>query len=396
MSLLRELAVLERRQAEFQRINIDYTILQREVTSLRSQYESLITKRNEIAIGEDLRTETVSIIDEATLPEFPYSPRLPLNLALALVLASILAALAVFILELINNTFAVPDQIETDLRIPVLGIIPFIEEKDFAAQMADEKSGISEAYRTLRTSLQFTGTEDNLKTIVVTSSRPAEGKSTTSYKLALDFAAIGRNVLLVDADLRKPRLHRIVGVDNAMGLSNILTNVVTSNDIDGIFYKIPGTSVTFLRAGTIPPNPADLLLSPKMAVALHHFRQKYDVIIVDSSPVMGLADAPILARQLDATLLVVSNRLVTRNEAKKALSRLKSSGANVVGSAMTKFKIDQVDYNYAYKYMKYNYYSYGEPAAQITGGSGSRFGGARASGTIARLLGKLSGGGSSS
>jgi polysaccharide biosynthesis transport protein len=393
-ALLRELAELEKKQAEYQRINIDYTILQREVTSLRSQYDSLISKRNEVAIGADLRTETVSVIDAAVVPQSPHSPRLSINLALSMFLFSVFAGLAILVLELINNTFAVPDQIETDLKVPVLGIIPFVDEKEFEKHMADEKSAISEAYRTLRTSLQFTGTEDNLKTIVVTSSRPSEGKSTTAYKLARDFAAIGRSVLLIDADLRKPRLHRMIGVDNAMGLSNLLTNVVTTKDIDSIFHRIEGTSVTFLRAGTIPPNPADLLLSPKMAVALHHFRQKYDVVIVDSSPVMGLADAPILARQVDATLMVVSNKLVTRNEAKKALSRLKSSGANVVGAAMTRFRIDQVDYNYAYKYMNYNYYSYGDPALQIADSRASKRGGKLASDVLARILGKSGGGGS--
>jgi polysaccharide biosynthesis transport protein len=364
-ALKAELTALEARQSEFQRKNIRYTILKRDADSYRSQYDSLITKLNDIGVGADLRTTNASIIDLAIEPISPYTPRIALNLALSLVLFMLLAAAIVFILELINNTFAIPDQVESDLKLPVLGIIPYVEETDFDKAMMEEKSGISEAYRTLRTSVQFTGTEDNLRTILVTSSRPSEGKSTTAYKLARDFSAIGRRVLVIDADMRKPRMHRLFATNNIMGLSNLLTNVIAKGDIDSIFCKTDDPNITFLPAGTIPPNPADLLLSPKMAMALDFFRKKYDIVIIDTCPVMGLADAPILARMADATLMVVSSKSVSRQEAKKALSRLRAVGANVVGAAMTRFRIDQVDYNYAYRYMSYNYYSYGDATPKI-------------------------------
>ena len=365
VALRAELAELEARQSDFQRKNIQYTILKRDADSYRLQYDSLITKLNDIGVGSDLRSTNAFIIDAAIEPIFPYTPRFILNLTLSLVVFLLLAALMVFILELINNTFTIPDQVESDLKLPVLGIIPNVDEADFDKAMLEEKSGISEAYRTLRTSVQFTGTEDNLRTILVTSSRPSEGKSTTSYKLAKDFAAIGRKVLVIDADMRKPRMHRMFAVNNVMGLSNLLTNVIAKGDIDTIFCKTEDPNITFLPAGTIPPNPADLLLSPKMAMALDFFRKKYDIVIIDTCPVMGLADAPILARMADATLMVVSSKAVSRQEAKKALSRLRAVGANVVGVAMTRFRIDLVDYNYAYRYMSYNYYSYGDATPKI-------------------------------
>jgi len=132
-----------------------------------------------------------------------------------------------------------------------------------------------------------------------------------------------------------------------------------------IFRKTAVPNVMFMSAGTIPPNPADLLTSQKMAMTLHFCTKKYDLVIVDSPPVMGLSDAPILSRQIDATLLVVSSKQVTRKAAKNALARLRSAGGNVVGAALTKFSVNQLDYNYSYRYMQYNYYTYDTPAGQL-------------------------------
>ncbi|MEC9343098.1 MAG: polysaccharide biosynthesis tyrosine autokinase [Pseudomonadota bacterium] len=361
----RELSELENQQREFQDKNIQYTILKREVDSSRSQYDSLIGKLNEVGVGSELKSTNASIIDLALRPGAPYTPRLSRNAIMALALFAAMAAALIYLLELMNNTFAVPDQIESELKLPVLGIIPRIPESEITTAFEDSKSGLSEAYRTLRTSLQFTGTENTMRSLLVTSSEPSEGKSTTAFKLANDFAALGRNVLLVDADLRKPRLHRFFHTDNAMGLSNLLSNVVRQGDVMSIFHKTNVPNITLLPAGTIPPNPVDLLTSQKMALTLHYCAKRFDLIIIDSPPVMGLSDAPILARQADATLMVVSSKQVARKAAKTACDRLKATGANVVGAALTKFAVDKLDYNYAYRYMHYSYYNYYSAAEQI-------------------------------
>lgn len=197
-----------------------------------------------------------------------------------------------------------------------------------------------------------------MRTVLVTSSEPSEGKSTTVFKLAQDFAALGRKVLIIDADLRKPKMHRFFDLPNSIGLSNLLSNVVRQGEVGSIFQKTSTANVTLLPAGTIPPNPVDLLMSQKMGLVLHYCGRKYDLVIIDSPPVMGLSDSPILSRQADATLLIVSNKKVTRKAVKSALNRLKSAGGNIVGAALTKFEINKLDYNYAYRYMQYNYYSY--------------------------------------
>lgn len=357
-AIKRELIELERAQSEFQDKNIQYTILKREVDSNRTQYDSLITKLNEVGVGSELKSTNASMVDEALPPGAPYSPRLSRTVIMTLFMFSLLAAAIIYLLELMNNTFAVPDQLESELKVPVLGIIPNTDEKDQSAALEDPKSALSEAYRSLRTALQFTGTEGAMRTLLVTSAEPSEGKSTTVYKLAQDFAALGRSVLVIDGDLRKPRLHRVFNTDNSMGLSNLLSNVVRQGDVVSIFRKTSNPNVTFLPAGTIPPNPADLLMSQRMALTLHFCAKKYDLVIIDAPPVMGLSDAPILSRHADATLLVVSSKQVPRKAAKSALARLKSSGGNVVGAALTKFGVDNLDYNYAYRYMQYNYYSY--------------------------------------
>ncbi|MBW8636192.1 polysaccharide biosynthesis tyrosine autokinase [Hoeflea sp. WL0058] len=357
-ALKKELAGLEAEQSKFQEKNIQYTILKREVDSNRAQYESLISKLGDVGIGSDLRSANASIVDLALTPGSPYSPQLSKNLIIAFGLFGLFAVATIYVLELLNNTFTIPDQLEDELKVPVLGTIPQVPESEISEAFQNPASQLSEAYRTLRTSVQFTGTDESIRTLVVTSAEPSEGKTTTAFKLAEDFASLGRRVLLIDADMRKPRLHRMFNTDNGIGLSNLLSNVVKSGTAMDIFRKTRNPNVTFLSAGTIPPNPADLLVSQKMGLTIHYCKKRYDLVIIDSPPVMGLSDAPILARQADATLMVVSAKQVTRKAAKAALNRLKSAGANVVGSTLTKFTINKLDYNYAHRYMHYNYYSY--------------------------------------
>lgn len=367
-----KIAELEKQQVAYNDKNIQYTILKREVDSNRSQYDTLIAKMNEVGVSSELKTQNAAIVDLAPVPSRPYSPRLPINLAIALALFLALSAGIVYILELLNNTFTNTDQIEKELRLPVLGILPLVEERDFASNMNDQKSGLSEAYRSLRTSLQFSGSDGAPKTLLVTSSEPAEGKSTTSFKLGQDFGILGARVLLVDADLRKPNLHRLFGMPNTMGLSNLLTNTIRREEIPSIFRATRYPNVWVLTSGTIPPNPADLLSSPRMGKIVEQLCKSFDLIILDAPPIVGLSDAPILSRLAEGTLMVISTNQVTRKSAKAALKRLQSAGAHVVGAALSKFSVSKFDYNYAYKYMNYQYYTYGTDAPALADASPER------------------------
>ena len=390
-NLREELAGLDRQQTEFNDKNIQYTILKRDVDSNRSQYDSLIAKLNEVGVSSELRTQNAAIVDFAVAPTRPFSPRLPVNLVIGLALFLALSAAIIYILELLNNTFTNTEQVEKELGLPVLGIIPMVDDRDVAIAAGDAKSGLSEAYRTLRTSVQFSGVEGAPRTLLVTSAEPLEGKTTTSFKLGQDFAALGARVLIVDGDLRKPSLHRMFGFDNILGLSNLLTNTVPRERMQSILKQTKHDGLFVLTSGTIPPNPADLLSSPKMGMILESMAKRFDLVIIDAPPIVGLADAPILSRMTDGTLLVVSTNQVTRKASKAALKRIQAAGSNVIGAALTKFTVDRFDYNYAHRYMNYNYYSYGSEQHQLEGPDGEAQARPSANGNAkgAALVGRL-------
>jgi capsular exopolysaccharide synthesis family protein len=362
-----KLAELEKQQSEYNDKNIQYTILKREVDSNRSQYDSLIAKLNEVGVGSELKTRNVAVVDLAMLPQVPYSPRKVINVAVALAIFLTFCAAIIYILELLNNSFNNPEQVERELGVPVLGILPLVEDKLFGESMSDQMSGLSEAHRSLRTALQFSGADGAPRTLLVTSAEPSEGKSTTSFKLAQDFASLSAQVLVIDGDLRKPNLHRLFGLSNTIGLSNLLTNTLRKDDLPNVIRPTKYNNVSVMTSGTIPPNPADLLSSPRMAMVINNLGKRFDLIIIDAPPVVGLSDAPILGRLAEGALMMVSTNQVTRKSAKAALKRLRSAGTNVLGAAMSKFAVNKFDYNYAYKYMNYQYYTYGSDVPKIEG-----------------------------
>lgn len=384
-----KLADLQTQQVEFNDKNIQYTILKREVDSNRAQYDSLIAKLNDVGVGSELKNQNAAIVDLATRPGGPYSPRPLLNMGIALAMFLGLCAAIIYVLELLNNTFSDPEQVEKELGLPVLGILPLVAEKTIADGIADQNSALSEAHRTLRTSLQFSGAEGMPRTLLVTSSEPSECKSTTAFKLAHDFASLGTRVLVIDGDLRKPSQHRLFGVANTIGLSNLLTNTVRKADMPGLIKQSRFGTVFVLTSGTIPPNPADLLSSSRMAVIVNNLSSRFDLVVIDAPPIVGLSDAPILGRLAEGTLFVVSMNQVTRKSAKSALKRLRAAGANVIGVAMSRFAPNKLDYSYAYKHDQYYKYGVDTPKLESRGHGAEQPHHARAS-LVARLAGSIS------
>lgn len=353
---------LEVEQASYRDKNIQYTILKREVDSYRLQYQSLINKLNDLGVSSEIKNKSASIVQYAITPESPYSPRLPLNLALALAASVLVSAVSVYAYELLNNTFSTPDQVESELKLSILGVIPHVEDSEIAAVRANPRSTLSEAYRTLRTSIHFSGFDGAPRSLVVTSTEAGEGKSSTSTKLAEEFGALGMKVVIIDADLRKPTIHRYAGVSNRVGLSNFLTNSVPVSMAHEEVEFIRATSwqnVWMVTAGTPPPNPANLLASQKLGLFVEDCMERFDLVIIDSPPVIGLSDALLLSRLAEATLLVVSAHQVARSATKNACKNLRNAGAQLAGVALTKFRFDRMEYNYSYRYMNSDYLSYG-------------------------------------
>jgi capsular exopolysaccharide synthesis family protein len=358
--LVQKLDELEAEQVAFRDKNIQYTILKREAESYRSQYESLASKRNEIGVVSDLRRANIEIVDLAVEPTSPFEPSLLRNLLLFAGAALALSAAVIYVLELLNNKFSVPEQVESELRLPVLGIIPKAEGPKLAEALNNSRSSISEAYRSLRTSLQFAGSDGAPRSLLVTSSEPGETKSTSAHKLAEEFAAIGNNVLIIDCDLRRPSLHRVFKVDNTMGLTNLLTNTVAQEDIQRLFHhSVSHPNLSFLATGPMVPNPADLLSSPRMGAILHACMKNYSMIILDGPPVIGLSDALILSRLAESTLLVVAAHRTARKSARAALKRLQTAGGHMVGVMLGMLDVEKIEYSYSYRYMYEGYYSYG-------------------------------------
>lgn len=362
-SLRQELHRLGAAQQEFREKFVEYTILKREVDGNHANYSSLVVKMNDIGIGSELRSERAVILDLAIQPSTPFSPNKLKITLVALALAWAIVGITIYVLELLKNTFATPDQLDQELNIAILGIIPFHAAADTPREETEDSAAFEEAYRSLRTAIQFSSQNSNCLSLSVTSSEPAEGKSITAFKLAEGFAKLGRKVLLVDADMRRPKLQKWFGLGNTLGLSTFLSGQMTPEEEAESLVQTDIPNLYFLSAGGIPRNAADLLASAQMPKLIHSASKEFDVLIIDSPPVMGLADAPIIARHTSATLFVVAAKQATRKSVSTALKRLQDSGANVVGVTMTKFRLEKYDYNYSYGYMQNNYYTYQQPGA---------------------------------
>lgn len=333
--------------------SIKYNILQREVDTNRTLYDGLLQRYKEIGVAGGVGTNNISVIDRAEIPGAPSSPKLTLNLLISLLAGTMLGVAGAFGLEYLDDTFKSPEDVESGLAMPVIGIIPRPHQGvALSDALTDARSSISEAYRSLRTALQFSTAEGVPRTLLITSSRPSEGKSTTAATLARAFTHIGMKVLIIDADLRNPSLHKEFQRPNELGLSNYLAGAKLPQEV------VQETSVkdlTFISSGPLPPNPAELLAGARLVSLLSLASESFDVVVVDGPPIMGLADAPLLASNVAGTLLVVAANETRREAAKVAVKRLHFARAPIVGALLSKFDMKQVGYGYGYAYGGYDY-----------------------------------------
>lgn len=332
---------------------IQYNILQREVDTSRTLYDGLLQRYKEVGVTGGVTTNNISIVDQADPPSKPSSPKLLLNLAVAMLLGLGLGVLAAFVLEALDESLTTPDDVEAKLGIPVLGAIPLLAKGETpAAEIANLRSAFSEAYYSLRSALQFSTPDGAPGSILVTSSRPAEGKSTTSFALAQNFARGGKRVLLIDGDLRNPSMHRLVGVDNEKGMSNLLSG---SANLDAVVHKTGIDNLSFVSCGPLPPNPAELWGGDRIRTFLDEALTRFDHVIIDGPPILGFADAPILAATVAGTLFVLESKGTRRGQARGAMRRLKMGSARLLGVVLTKFNAQATsyggyDYSYDYSY----------------------------------------------
>jgi capsular exopolysaccharide synthesis family protein len=341
--LIERIVVLKHDVLDLQNRSIQYNILKREVDTNRELYASLLQRFKEVDVASGVGANNIFVVDRATLPGSPSSPKFGRALLMALLLGLGIALGSAYALELLDDRIRTPDQVEATSGLSVLGTIPGV--KDVDSQLADPRSVLSEAYRTLCTTLQF-ATENGLpRSLVITSSASSEGKSLTSYTIARHFAMLGRKVLLIDADLRNPSLHRRLERDNSIGLSNYLTGACRPPDA---FQSTHVPGLAFMASGPLPPNAADLLASTRLFSLLSVGSEVFDLIILDGPPVLGMADAQLLSAAAGATIFVIGAGQSRIRNVRGALRRLQLSRSNVVGAVLTKFDAKTVGYGYGY------------------------------------------------
>lgn len=333
--------------------SIQYNILQRELDTTRTLYEGLLQRYKEVGVTGNITANNISIVDRASVPEKPSKPNLLLNIALSALLGLGLGVVAALVLEALDETLATPDDAESKLGAPVLGVVPLLEKGQTTVDaLADLRSGFSEAYYSLRTALQFSTPDGAPTSLLITSARPAEGKSTTAYAVALNLARVGRRVLLIDGDLRNPSMHRVVGVENERGMSNLLSG---SANLESVVQRTSVKDLFFIPCGPLPPNPAELWGSDRLRQILGEARANFDHVVIDGPPVLGFADSPLLAAAVGAVVFVVESRGTRRGQARGALRRLRVGHARLLGVVLTKFSAKSTsfggyDYAYDYKY----------------------------------------------
>jgi polysaccharide biosynthesis transport protein len=346
---------------------VQYNILSREADTNRTMYDGLLQRFKEVSAEAGITTNNVSIIDQAQIPRYPSSPKLLLNFAIAFVLGCVLATGVVFLREQLDDAVRSPDDVERKLGWTPLGVIPALPEGQRMLEMLESpRSQISEAYHSLRTALLYSTANGLPKTLLITSSQASEGKSTTSFAVATDLAKVGKRVLLIDVDLRRPSLHGVVGVPNETGLSSVLTHQA---GIEGVIAKSAYENLSFVPSGPIPVNPTELLTGNLMREILHRMSEQFDIVVLDGPPVLGLADSPLLAGMAAGTLFVVESNRGSRGATKGALKRLESAKAKILGIVLTKFDAKKSG---ASSYYGYDYYYYGsvtddQPNGKIAG-----------------------------
>ncbi|MEY4270913.1 MAG: hypothetical protein RLZZ58_2129 [Pseudomonadota bacterium] len=342
---------------------IQYGIYQRDADTNRALYNSLLERYKEVGVAGGVGTNNVSIVDAAEAPGGPFVPRPFTNFILALMAGTIAGFGLAMLMHQLDGALKNPADIESNLGLPMLGVIPRDEFGDLLATLSDRKSVLSESYQSVLTSLRFSTTHGVPRSLAVTSANASEGKSTTALSVATILARMGRKVLIIDADMRNPSLHKLIGVTNSYGVANLLAGDAVK-DIKP--YPIGPDGLLGIPAGPIPPNPAELLGTDRLGEVLEELLGLYDHVIVDAPPVMGLSDSPLISSTVEAVVFVVTAGATGKKSAVASLRRLQEAGANLIGAVLSRYASSQAGYGYSYNYT----YSYGAENKPKSKGSG--------------------------
>jgi exopolysaccharide transport family protein len=346
---------------------IDYGVLKREAETSRDMFDLLVKRFKEASLTEDIRTGNIRVIDPAEVPKAPVKPKKMQNILLAIIVGLSLGLGLAFFLEYLDSTIKLPEEINAILKIPYLGPVPAIAatgteggEEGGERTPADDlialhspKSTASESYRGLRTSILFSAADASPQVILVCSAGPQEGKTITCANMAITMAQAGGKVIVLDCDMRRPKLHKLFRAERDRGMSNILVNNCTLDEAI-IHTAIPNVDV--IPSGPVPPNPSELLQSHHMKNLVEELRSRYERIIIDSPPITAVTDAAILASFVDGVVVVIRAHETHREIIKNGIGQLKAVNAKILGAVLNGVNMGRD----SYYYYQYYYYYYGE------------------------------------
>jgi succinoglycan biosynthesis transport protein ExoP len=343
---------------DLSRLGVDYNLMEREAESNRQVYEALLKRQNELRVASNSRANNVRIVDNAEVPKGPTGSGSRRSWPIGIALGLLLAVAVPFGLDYINDTIKTPEDVARHLKLPFLGLVPSIRgDKHPLLASSHVPHDFAEAFRSLRTSLlsKYEGT--GTKLVVFTSAQPLEGKTTTAVNVAMALAYGGARVLVIDADMRRPGLHRPLRLTNERGLSQVLIGQARVRDV---IQRTVDPNLLAITAGRVPPNPSELLTSERMKTLLTNLRQgPFDWIIIDTPPVLAVTDAVVLAPLVSGVTFIIGAEMTRRRLAERALETIMSTGPKHVSVVLNKVDFARNKYYYSryYGHQYKNYYA---------------------------------------
>jgi capsular exopolysaccharide synthesis family protein len=332
-----------------------------EADSHKQLYDHLLQSVQESSVAQDFQGTNIRIVDEAQFPRGPVLPQTRRDIMMAAAGGLLLALGLAFGFEYFDSRIKSPDEVKAFLQLPFLGMVPNVAGTAGEAPMLskDVPPSFAEAIRALRTAVLFSSADEGARSVIVTSTGPSEGKTVISSSLAISLAQAGQRTLVIDADMRRPRLHEALGRSQEPGLSNVL---VTEARLADAARQTEEKNLWVLAAGQIPPNPAELLGSRKFDELLADLKRRFDWIVIDAPPVMPVTDASVLAHRAGAVIFVVGSEMTPRQNAGAAVDQLRGANAKFIGAVLNRVKIEKHSYYYS-PYFRKEYAKYYQRSA---------------------------------